>query len=116
MVGPVLAEDAKLLPSALSTFLESGQTEGLGAIFVSMGTLARLSHEEACSMAHALSALPNPVLWKLDPLHLRGERLVCSTRSTALQSSAHMHVACNSGRKPSIPVLILRNWEGCNPN
>ena len=116
MVGPVLAEDAKLLPSELSTFLKSGQTEGLGAIFVSMGTLARLSHEEACSMAHALSALPNPVLWKLDPLHLRGERLVCSARSTALQSSAHMHVACDAGRQPSIPVLTRRNWEGCNPN
>lgn len=72
LVGPVLAEDAKPLASELNMFLESGLSQGLGAVFVSMGTLARMTDEEVHSMAAGLSALPNPVLWKLDSSYLQG--------------------------------------------
>ena len=72
MVGPVLAQDAKPLTPDLSAFLESGLAQGLGAILVFMGTLARLTDEEVHSMAAGLSALPNPVLWKLDASYLQG--------------------------------------------
>jgi len=71
-VGPVLAEDANPVPADLAAFLNQGLPDGHAAIFVSMGTLARLSLEELTSMASALSRLPNPVLWKLDPGHLPG--------------------------------------------
>jgi len=71
-VGPVLAEDAKPVTADLAAFLNQGLPDGHAAIFVSMGTLARLSLEELTSMASALSRLPNPVLWKLDPGHLPG--------------------------------------------
>ena len=46
---------------------------GQGAVFVSMGTLARMNSDELHSLAQALTALPNPVLWKLDPAHLPGK-------------------------------------------
>jgi len=42
-----------------------------------MGTLARLNGEELQAMAEALSALPNPVLWKLDNAHLPGMSANC---------------------------------------
>ena len=71
-VGPVLAEDAKPVTADLAAFLNQGLQDGHAAVFVSMGTLARLSLEELTSMASALSRLPNPVLWKLDPGHLPG--------------------------------------------
>jgi len=73
LVGPILLEEAKPLPADLSTFLDQGVSSGLGAVYVSMGTLARLSEDEVLSMAAALSALSNPVLWKLDRALLPGE-------------------------------------------
>lgn len=51
-------------------------------MFVSMGTLARMNRDELHSMAQALSALPNPVLWKLNPLHLPGVLHVSSLNSS----------------------------------
>ena len=72
LVGPVLAEDAKPLAAELNMFVESGLSQGLGAVYVSMGTLARMTDEEVHSMAAGLSALPNPVLWKLDSSYLQG--------------------------------------------
>ena len=71
-MGPILAKDAKPLPQDLAAFLDQGLLNGHSAVFVSMGTLARLSLEELTNMAAALSQLPNPVLWKLDPVHLPG--------------------------------------------
>ncbi|DBA74190.1 TPA: UDP-glycosyltransferase-like protein [Trebouxia sp. C0004] len=72
MVGPILLEDAKPLPADLKTFLDKAVSSGLGAVYVSMGTLAVLSEDEVWSMAAALSALKNPVLWKLDRALLPG--------------------------------------------
>ena len=68
----MLADDAKPLPLELSAFLQSGMSQGHGAILVSMGTLVRMTDEEVRSMAAGLSALPNPVLWKLDSSYLEG--------------------------------------------
>ena len=65
LVGPILAEPSKPLPEKLDTFLDAGIAQGLGAVYVSMGSAARLAEEALLSMAQALSALPNPVLWKL---------------------------------------------------
>ena len=76
MVGSVLAADSKPLTADLSRFVESGMHEGHGAVFVSMGTLASITHEEVQAMATGLSALPNPVLWKLDSSYLNSELLV----------------------------------------
>ena len=76
MVGPVLVEDAKPLSKDLRHFLDQGLSDGHHAVYVSMGTLARLPEEELQSMAAALSALLNPVLWKLDPAHLPGKPLL----------------------------------------
>ena len=66
MVGPILLDEAKALPADLQAFLDQGPSGPHAAVYASMGTLARLSDEEVQSMAAALSALPNPVLWKLD--------------------------------------------------
>lgn len=65
-------QDAKPLPADLSTFLSQGLAQGHSAVYVSMGTLARYTSDELHSMARALSALPNPVLWKLEPSQLPG--------------------------------------------
>ncbi len=78
LVGPVLAQDSKPVTRELDSFLSQGLSEGHGAVFVSMGTLARMNSDELHSMAQALSALPNPVLWKLNPLHLPGVLRVSS--------------------------------------
>ena len=72
MVGPILLEEAKPLPADLNVFLDKAMSTGRGAVYVSMGTLVRLSADEARSMAAALSALQSFVLWKLDPAHLPG--------------------------------------------
>ena len=72
MVGPILAEPAKPLPHELSSFLERGKGEGLGAVYVSMGSAARLPETALHSMALSLSAMLNPVLWKLSPKDLPG--------------------------------------------
>ncbi len=76
VVGPILAQDAKALPADLDKFLNQG-ISGPGAVYISMGTLARLNGEELQAMAEALSALPNPVLWKLDNAHLPGMSANC---------------------------------------
>ena len=73
LVGPVLAEPAKPLPPDLSAFLDSGATTGHRAVYVSMGTLNALFEGELQSMAHGLSDLPNPILWKLPAADLPGE-------------------------------------------
>ena len=75
LVGPLLAEDAKPLNLELNVFVESGLRQGHAAVFVSMGTLARMTDEEVHSMAAGLSAFPNPVLWKLDSSYLQGQLL-----------------------------------------
>ena len=72
MVGPLLAENAKPLPTDLAQFLDQGLPNGHPAVYVSMGTFARLTEDELSAMGSALSSLPNPVLWKLDPLDLPG--------------------------------------------
>ncbi len=75
MVGPILAAPAQRLPAGLQAFVEQGIAEGHGAVYVSMGTAARLTEQELHSLAGTLSALPNPVLWKLSALDLPSERL-----------------------------------------
>ncbi len=65
-VGPILVQDAKPLSEDLQQFLDQGVSKGQYAVYASMGTLARLPEAELRSMAAAFSALPNPVLWKLD--------------------------------------------------
>ena len=72
-MGPLLAETAKPLPADLAGFLDSGLSHGHPAVYVSMGTWARLTKDELTSMAEALSALPyNPILWKFDPVLMPG--------------------------------------------
>ena len=86
-VGPILARDPEPLPQELSSILEQGLAAGNAAVYVSMGTLGVLSEAEMRSMAKGLSALPNPVLWKMNSLDLPGmhasyasvlDRLRCS--------------------------------------
>ena len=72
MVGPVLANPAMPLSEELSSFLESGMSTGHKAVYVSMGTLTAMFEPELHSMAQGLSALPNPVLWKLPSTDLPG--------------------------------------------
>ncbi len=84
MVGPILQEEAEPLPADLNTFLDKAMSSGLGAVYVSMGTLAVLSGDEVRSMAAALSALKNPVLWKLDRALLPGllfDSVMCHYRT-----------------------------------
>ena len=71
-MGPILAEPAKDLPTHLSTFLEQCSGSNQGAVYVSMGSAARLAEAQVHSMAQGLSALPNPVLWKLSKEDLPG--------------------------------------------
>lgn len=84
MVGPILVENAKPLPSALANFLDEALSSGHPAIYVSMGTLAMLSETELLSMAQGLSALSNSVLWKLDSQVLPG----VSQPNSALQTKS----------------------------
>ena len=72
MVGPLMATPAQPLPIDLNVFLKQGLADGHGAVFVSMGTMARMMEEELHSMARGLSALPNPILWKLNLLDIPG--------------------------------------------
>ena len=71
MVGPLLTRDAEPLPADLDRFLS--QQQGIGAVYVSMGTLLRQTEAELLSMARAFSELANPVLWKLNAKHMPGE-------------------------------------------
>ena len=80
VVGPILVEDAKPLPQDLQHFLDQGMSHEHHAVYVFLGTLARPSAETLRCMAAALNRLPNPVLWKLDPLELPG-RCSCDTGS-----------------------------------
>ncbi|KAK9817353.1 hypothetical protein WJX74_010772 [Apatococcus lobatus] len=72
MVGPVLVSPAEPLPDELDSFLSSGLNNGHKAVYVSMGTLGALCQSELHDMARELSALPNPVLWKLPAADLPG--------------------------------------------
>ena len=86
-----MADPPKPLPSELDAFLRgrgSASTEqstaagqgsaegqgtlqtGQGAIYVSMGTVVRLTAAELQSLASSFSKLPNPILWKLPPTDL----------------------------------------------
>ncbi len=83
-VGPILVQDAKPLSEDLQQFLDQGVSKGQYAVYASMGTLARLPEAELRSMAAAFSALPNPVLWKLDPKDMpRGFAFVMSVSLSA---------------------------------
>lgn len=73
MVGPILAEPAKPLPADLKGFLEQGIAQSHGALYVSMGTAARLTEAELLNLAATFADLPNPVLWKLSALDLPSE-------------------------------------------
>ena len=73
MVGPILSEAAKPLPADLAAFVESGKASRHGAVYVSMGTAARLTAAELHSLSKSLSAIPNPVLWKLSDYDLPSE-------------------------------------------
>ncbi|KAL0028169.1 hypothetical protein WJX77_011786 [Trebouxia sp. C0004] len=70
MVGAIMADDANPLPVDLRIFLEQGLAEGHGDVYVSMGTAARLTQQEMQSLSEALSALPNPILWKVSAVQL----------------------------------------------
>ena len=72
MVGPILLDEAMPLPPDLQAFLDLGVSGPHPAVYANMGNLATLSGEEVQSMAAALSALPNPVLWRLDKNVLPG--------------------------------------------
>ncbi len=81
MVGPILAETAKHLPADLKAFVQQGASEGHAAVYVSMGTAARLTTQELHSLKTSLASLPNPVLWKLAAVDLPGGCLPVSVRS-----------------------------------
>ena len=88
MVGPILLKEAKALPADLDSFLQQGTSGPHGIVYVSMGSLAMLSEDEVQSMAAALSALPNPVLWKLDQALLPG---MCFSASDSSCSEHLVH-------------------------
>ena len=83
LVGPLNAVPAKALPEDLYSFLatpvgsaspaKAGQTPG--AVYVSMGTVVRLTEAEVIGMAANLAALERPVIWKLDAAELPGMHL-----------------------------------------
>ena len=92
MVGPLLTRDAKPLPADLNDFLNKGSKYDVGAVYVSFGAMVRLSKPEIHSVSQALSALPNPVLWKLNPKHLPGS-LRMSTRSAMSTASVQCTIS-----------------------
>ncbi len=94
MVGPILAEDAKPLPPDISTFLDEALTSGHPAVYMSMGTLAMPSEEELVSIVRGLSALPNPVLWKLDSQMLPGKLGLNIAMSTSLLATLALCHCC----------------------
>ena len=54
-----------------------------GAVYASMGTLCNFGANEFVEIAHALSALPNLVIWKLAPGDLPGNATVAALNLTA---------------------------------
>ena len=84
MVGAIMAEPAKPLPGDLEAFLGQGMAQGHGGVYVSMGTAARLTEQEMRSLSQALSALPNPVLWKVSAVQLPSKLAL-----------THNNMACN---------------------
>ena len=96
MVGAILAQEPKPLHGDLREFLDQALSSPHPAVYVSMGTLAVLHQDELASMVQGLSALPNPVLWKLDVLLLPG---LCHTWcvNACLMSAARLSdVSCSS--------------------
>ena len=81
MVGPLMASPGKPLAEDLHVFLNQEMPSGPsghashnpGAVFVSLGTNARLTKAEARGMAANLAALHRPVLWKISDVELPGE-------------------------------------------
>ena len=80
MVGPILAEAAKHLPTDLTASVQQGISEGHGAMYVSIGTAARLTKQELHSLRTSLATLPNPVLWKVAAVDLPGGSLPVSLK------------------------------------
>ena len=74
-MGLLLVRAARPLPKELADFLDQGQPLGHAAVYVSMETLVKLPQKDLISMAAALAALPNPILWQLDPVSLPGQAL-----------------------------------------
>ncbi|DBB11136.1 TPA: hypothetical protein ACH3X3_006595 [Trebouxia sp. C0006] len=85
MVGPILAETAKHLPADLKAFVQQGASEGHAAVYVSMGTAARLTTQELHSLKTSLASLPNPVLWKLAAVDLPGSMSQDSLAATNIK-------------------------------
>lgn len=82
-----MAAPPQPLPADLDTFLQQGLADGHSGVFVSMGTMARMTDDELHSMARGLSALPNPVLWKLNVLDIPGVHSWVTCKE---------HVRCNA--------------------
>ena len=78
LVGPMNADPTQPLPADLHTFVEQGMRAGHGALYVSMGTIVQLTEAELRSVAASLSALPNPVIWKLASHDLPSKEGPCS--------------------------------------
>ena len=100
MVGAILADEAKPLPVDLRAFLEQGLAEGHGAVYVSMGTAARLTQQEMHSLSEALSALPNPILWKVSAVQLPSKLMpvlsTCLPLYTLPLAGIHSHTCSSS--------------------
>ncbi len=52
--------------------MQQGAREEHAAVYVSMGTAARLTKQELYSLRTSLASLRNPVLWKLAAVDLPG--------------------------------------------
>ncbi len=69
-----------------------------------MGSLARLPEAELRSMAAAFSALPNPVLWKLDPKDMPcGFGFIISDWLAAHLPAVHLQQHVCEGMLPTVP-------------
>ena len=90
MIGSMTVAPGKPLVGELESFLQAampidpmnGPINGVGkqcsAVYVSMGTLARLSEPEIRGMAANLAALPHKVLWKISNVELPGDQIPVS--------------------------------------
>ena len=78
VVGPTSVDVAKPLPADLEAFLERGMAAQHGAIYISMGSAAKLTKQELQSLADCVSAMPNPVLWKLSALDMPSKQTILS--------------------------------------
>lgn len=101
-----MAEPSKPLPADLEAFLGQGMARGHGGVYVSMGTAARLTQQEMRSLSQALSALPNPVLWKVSAVQLPSKlalthtNMACNLQEVHLSQQEAQACVCN-GHKAS---------------